>query len=781
MNRLPNIFFICYLLATTVMSQSHAVIRGQVVDRNTRLPLPDANIVLVGTHLGCAANRDGRFEFAFLTPGDYTVQVTHIGYQAQSTRIDGLATGDERNILFELTARVLELPAVTLAADKFSLKYQKEISQIGIQQIRPRQIRTYAGALDDVMRSVQIFSSAMPASDYNAYFAVRGGSPEQNLIIMDGVVIPSPYRFRLFLGGGLSIFDPNIIKDVRLHIGGFPVEFGNFLASVLEVDTRDGNPTRLSGRVSLNLVDASAVIEGPIPGARGSWLLAGRRTCYDLLARRFAQSNATYPNSTDLNAKLTWQITERNRLSVRGLNTREDTHMSKDLIEDYAITEASSIRLLSLDWLRIVSDQLSQRTILARYDETFDFDLTYFLLSEQLQLARLKSKIKNFSLRSDLIYAYSDRMEITGGLYYATSHTRLDSRTPVNPLGFARRDFPPSMQHDKTENYIAIYLDNSYQLTARLQLKTGLRYAYSDMVKKSLVSPRASFLLKLAKNTRLEGFWGICSQYPQIMSAFIRTYAMDLTQHPEQLSPERSWHLTFGLVRQFGSGIEGKIELYHREMTSLLFAANRSDFLAKNIGNGFSRGLEFCLQRQDAEAYRFSGILSYSYGLARYRETVNNIWLPFAFDRRHSFSYMGNIELLSNLKLNFLYRLASGLPYNFRRGLVLLEFENFLFLESDIDKKYFPAYQRLDLRLSYEHQRGNSIFSMYLDISNITNHHNIYDISWHLKEANGPTEKAQIDLRTLYMLPLIPSLGLSLGCYIYLTIAHKFSCNFWYN
>ncbi|MFC1570027.1 carboxypeptidase regulatory-like domain-containing protein, partial [bacterium] len=252
------VVYIFFILWSVLYSASSSILKGTVQDAQTGKPLDNVNVSVEGTSLGSATDKNGRFQITIALPGTYTVKASRIDYEPKTLKNIMIQSGQQREIVFKLNPRIIEMKPIQVEADKFTLKYQTEVARIGFQQISPTQIKTLAGGMDDITRSVQIFGSVMPASDYNAYFAVRGGSPEQNLVVMDGITIPNPYRFRLLLGGGLSIFDPNTTEDVRLHIGGFSAEFGNFLSSVLEVDTREGNRHRFSGRASMNLIDASA-------------------------------------------------------------------------------------------------------------------------------------------------------------------------------------------------------------------------------------------------------------------------------------------------------------------------------------------------------------------------------------------------------------------------------------------------------------------------------------------------------------------------------------------
>ncbi|MDZ7261357.1 MAG: TonB-dependent receptor [candidate division KSB1 bacterium] len=762
--------FLCFQVSWS-LAQTTATLKGKVIDKISRQPLPNSNITIIGTNYGGAAADNGWFVIEHLPPGTYSVKASRIDYHPQVLTNIQLKAGQQKEILFELVPRVLEMAPIEVEADKFSLKYQTEVSRIGFQQINPRQIKRIPGALDDVARAIQIFGSVMPASDYNSYFAVRGGSPEQNLVIMDGVVIPNPYRFRLLLGGGLSIFDPNTTEDVRLHIGGFSAEFGNFLSSVLEVDTREGNRHRICARGSLNLIDASGVVEGPILNGRGSWLLAGRRTYYDLLANRFSKNNATYPNTSDINGKLVFNLTERNKLSLRTMMCQEGTRMLSEISDELNINEDSKIQLFSLDWLNTASRKLTYRTTLSYYLEDFNFKLDKPEEVGPLSIyASLNSDMITFSIREDVIYEFSETIWMTRGIYFSSMNSNVNFVMPQRTLAFARRDFPPPMKFKDQENYLAFYMDDIYKLKKFFHIKVGLRYDYSNLIKKSALSPRLGLWLQLSEHLGLEGFWGMCSQNPNVLSAFIRNRAIDLSSNLDKLEPERATHSTLGLSYKFTSTIHGKLEFYHKDLDQLLFAENKVDKRPANIGRGFSKGIEFYIQKEADEASVFSGIFSYSYGISRYKETINNVWLPMSFDRRHCLSFMGTIRLMPNLTANVLWRATSGLPYTSAYGLVLTEGGRNSFEKDETQRKYFPPYQRLDLRLNYEHRsgastggRGHKAFAMYIDLTNLYNHKNVYDQFWEISrlEEQIPSELRVVKMRTMYMLPLVPSFGLS--------------------
>ncbi len=759
------IFLFSLYLINIGYTQETCVLQGKIVDKVSGQPLSNSNVVIKGTNYGGAASEDGSFIIEHIPPGIYDIEATRIGYQPEIKKRIRLETGAHKNITIQLQPTIVQLAPVEVQADRFSMKYETEVSQIGFQQINPRRIKYIPGALDDVARSVQIFGSAMPASDYNSYFAVRGGSPEQNLVIMDGVIIPNPYRFRLLLGGGLSIFDPNTTEDVRLHIGGFSAEFGNFLSSVLEVDTRDGNRHRIAGKGSVNLIDASAVLEGPILNGKGSWLMSGRRTYYDLLANRFTKSNSTYPNTYDLNGKIVYNINGTNKLSFHSMVCKEGTEMMSQMDGAIDITEDSKILVRSMNWQSSPSEKLTHRTTISYYEEQFEFVLArpadqYYLREVY---ADLVSDLSQIAIREDVIYELSDDIWMTRGFYYSSSRSDIDFAMPVQSLLFARRDLPPPMQLNHHENYLVFYMDDIYKLKPYFHLKFGLRYDRSDLFEKSALNPRVSVWYKLSEKIAVEGFWGMCTQNPNALSSFLRSQAINMSNDFESLEPEKSTHLTGGIHYQFSENIESKIEFYHRKLTDLLLPEDSENKNALNIGNGYSRGVEWYLHKIPGENDWLSGIISYSYGVSKFQDERDKRWQPMSFDRRHSFSAMCNVKLSKNLSANILWRVTSGLPHISSYGVLLNQASSpYEFLKGEGPLDYFPPYHRFDIRLNYEHRSGVRVFNMYFDITNIYNHKNVYDQVWHINRLQNPmSDLRQIELRTVYMMPIVPSFGMS--------------------
>ncbi|MFQ5677518.1 MAG: carboxypeptidase-like regulatory domain-containing protein, partial [bacterium] len=346
-------FCVTALILTTLSSPidagTLATIRGKVIDKSTHKPVPNASVQIAGTTIGDEADAGGNYVLSHLKAGTYYVKAMRIGYEEKVEKVV-LNTGEDKTYDIYVTPTTLTLRSVEIKAERFSEKYLTKASQINVHRMRARDIITIPGAFDDPLRAVQIFNGVAGGGDYSGYMAVRGGSPDQNQVIMDGVIIPSPYRFRLAFGAGLSSINPNTIQDIYLHLGGFSAEYGNSLSSILEVESKTGNRKEVRAQGTLNLTDANGIIESPLPFANGSFLFSVRRTYYDIFANSFSKSDSAFPFHFGVGSRVAFQIDGNNRIYVNFFRNREGTELLDELSDNLGITEDATTHLLSISW-----------------------------------------------------------------------------------------------------------------------------------------------------------------------------------------------------------------------------------------------------------------------------------------------------------------------------------------------------------------------------------------------------------------------------------------------
>ncbi|NIR52491.1 hypothetical protein GWO09_29815 [candidate division KSB1 bacterium] len=203
--------------------------------------------------------------------------------------------------------------------------------------------------------------------------------------------------------------------------------------------------------------------------------------------------------------------------------------------------------------------------------------------------------------------------------------------------------------------------------------------------------------------------------------------------------------------------------MYNKDIERLLLPINEETFVPMNNGRGYSRGLEFIFEKKPTQKARFSGILSYAFGNAKFRSIDSDEWLPFKYDRRHALSVLSNVRLFGNWNLSILGQFSTGYPFTdvlgLRNNLNFFGDTSFEFERGARFQTRFPAFKKIDARLSYRHRVGGKAFSFYVDVINITNERNVYEITWEKRYL--PDDRQQATKRVIYMLPIIPSLGVS--------------------
>ena len=418
-------FLIFAFLPCTIFAHINTVITGVVTDKSTGIALPNSNVSVIGTTIGAAADTDGTFIINNLPYGTYSIKATRIGYKEVVKRDVKIHSTSKLIINFELEPKTIELSDVEIEASRLSDKYPEEVSRICIQDINPRGVPKIPGSLDDITRVVHIYGSAIPSSDYTSFFAVRGGSPDQNLVVFNGVVVPNPYRLRLVMGGGMSIFNPYTIDNVYLHVGGFPAEYGNFLSSILEVNAKSGRRDRIVSKASVNILDATAVIEGPLLNRKGSWIVSGRRTYFDLAANRYLEHQAAYPYTYDLTGKIVYDINNRLQLSVNSLKCIEGTDVATESYSGVGIDEQSKILLLSIHMDNRLSQKMSQHFIFSQYTEEFSYNFYSNSNLEKKVEGEYESTVHDYTIKENFIFRFNKNHRINRGINFSTYNTAM--------------------------------------------------------------------------------------------------------------------------------------------------------------------------------------------------------------------------------------------------------------------------------------------------------------------------------------------------------------------
>ena len=499
-------------------------VRGRVVDASSMAVIAGATVVANGTV--ATTDKEGRFALT-LPRGAVRLIVTADGYLAE--QVDLAAD------------RPLTIEVLLLRQSQF----KEEVTVTGAAtpiarppatvEVTPLQVRSIAGAADNIFRVLQTLPGVNATADFDSRIAVRGGGPDQNLTVMDGVEIHNPYR----LFGLTSAFNPETVENFELTAGGFSPRYGDRLSSLLVVENRAGTSTKsLAGSLNLSVTDANVILEGKLPGSmKGSWLFTGRRTYYDLVASRLTDSQL--PAFGDLQAKGVWEIRPGQRVTLFALRSRETTDASfSDSANgnNLGLTDAGRNDLVSASFFSTLGSRASSRTIASWYrysdaleasgdvqneaarsnapgDDAFARATLGFTRNVTVRDASVRQEFGWKAAQAHFVDAGVDAHVLETSWGWEISGDRnLSEANGSSARGGAGL---PSLLDSRQDAWRSgAWLVDRWQATSRLVVEPGVRVDHSSLARETIVSPRVSAGLALAPGFRLRAAAGLFTQSP---------------------------------------------------------------------------------------------------------------------------------------------------------------------------------------------------------------------------------------------------------------------------
>jgi len=760
-----------------VLASGGGSISGRIQDAGTMEALPGVNVVLDGTRLGAAADAEGYFVIHDIPVGAYRLHIRMVGYKVKILRQVLVAADQITELQIQLEAISIEMGAVTVTRGKRQAAGERlNPSQ---RELEPREILTLAGGGEDIFRGITTMPGVVARSDASAQFYVRGGTPDQNLIIVDDVPVFNPYRLKA-LGGPISMFNPDVVEYVELLPGGFSAQYGDKLSSVLIARNREGSRFENLGKASMSLIDMRLLAEGPLPGSgeEGSWLLSGRRTYYDLLLDRMADipTGTVFPNFQDIQGKLVYDLSPEQKIRVNYSDSREKMILTElevegegedlDLFEEeefFSLSNHIDSRLASVGWVNAFSDVSLSNLTLSRFNDnwTMAFKAGDYHYTPVIDMQKME-------IREDLTHILTPRQTLKMGLTVSDLITDIGISMTMDSSSYYEQDPEDRREEDgaiidrdirlqNASSMTGMYIEDEWVLLPPvLTVLAGFRGDYSTFTQEWVYSPRLSATYNLNIQTSLHMGWGKYYQAPNFVSLFERferSIEWNLFE-TIQLETEMAEHTLLGVEYRPTQHYVAKIEGYYKDLKHLVVQRDSAySYIPDNSGEGYAYGAELFLQKLELPTSRLSGWLSYSYSLSK-EKGAKPYYYYREFDQRHTFSLVGRYNVYNNMYLDIQYSYGSGFPWTPPQydsaGEVVRDSEGEIRFEEKNSARY-PAYERLDLRMSMRGAlHGDFQVELYLELINALQHENIYEYYW----------SDDYETRfTSYMLPLLPFFG----------------------
>ncbi|MFH1850725.1 MAG: TonB-dependent receptor [Candidatus Neomarinimicrobiota bacterium] len=761
-------------------------IQGYVKDFYSGEVLPYANISLRGTERGTSSNAEGYFVLINVSAGVCSLQVTYMGYEKTIKIVDN--QGDQRKpVIIDLKPRAIDLEGVEVVADAYEIfKISDNVSQISLS---PRELQTLPSFGEvDIFRSLQLLPGISGVGDGKSGLYVRGGTPDQNMVILDGMTV---YHVDHFFGM-FSVFNADAIKDVQLYKGGYPAKYGGRLSSIVELTGKRGSEFRELS-VNVNLLSANLLYQTPFWDDRGSWLLSARRSYTDILQSPFYNDIYSYVTGEeaattgsqsmnmgrgpgggalgqtvvpsfyyyDINNKLSVNPTERDLLSFSFYAGRDYLDKSRELdLGGPGFTGSSGASFESrldenlTDWGNIGGSLkwahqwnrrgftnllLSNSEYNSNYERNLSFSGSNVIgIDDSTGSARglgafaqnEYNTVNDVTLRLDNQWQVTERhkMEFGADLNLVNTQYRATILDTVNILLV-----------DSDSRTTALYLQDQWKLTPLIELTAGWRSTHYDQTDKIYHTPRLSLSWMLTDRLQLKGAWG---QYNQFINNITNENVLQGSNDfwltaDENIIPGFAEHSILGFSYNTPVYLL-EVEAYYKTMDNLVEFSRRfqdqSDYLNYFFfGSGVSQGVEFLAQKKTGA---LTGWVSYTLG--RVDQTFPNLNdgepFPASHDRRHELKAVGTYKLGKwNLAATWMF--STGNAYTAPESqyfLEMLDGSDLSYIHVGEKNAYrLPDYHRLDLSASRKFESYSSslgrpvIWDVGVSIYNLYNHDNV--------------------------------------------------------
>ncbi len=739
-------------------SRSQITISGYVEDLQSQERLIGVNVFLPQLQLGTATNKYGFYSLSVQPPEDsLLLAASLVGYASSSFQLS--AEGHHR-LDIKMATQDEILPEVVITDDK----YEISSTQMSKLRLSPGEIKAIPGFLGeaDILKSVQLLPGVQAASEGAINFIVRGGGPDQNLILLDGV----PVYNASHLFGFFSVFNADAIKNVSFTKGGFPARFGGRLSSVLEVDMKEGDMEKFHGYGSLGLLASKLTLEGPILKDKSSFMISGRRTYFDLLFRLFS----TTPTRNgyffdDINAKINYKFSRKDRLYLSYYSGKDQ------IFSDYSGENFSDQDYLrygnntgALRWNHLYNDKLFSN-LSATYTRYKLALATSALREDSYSGQSYHSLIEDYGLKYDVDYSYSPQHHLKAGTSY-TYHLfvpgvmHFEEQGDGNSLDSTLLFSAITYAHDAFA-----YLEDDWKINDRWRLNSGLHYS-AYLANGSFyhnLQPRLAARYLISDRWSLKGSYSYMQQYIHLLTNSGSGLPTDLwVSSSEDIAPQKSHQWAVGSISELWQNkLEFTTELYYKKLSQLIAfsegnifdpSANWQEQVATG-GKGESYGIEFMLAKKKGNT---TGWVAYS--LSRAQRQFNDInegkVYPYKYDRRH--------DLKAVLSHDFSSRFNIGLAFLYNTGIkatIPIASFNDIYgrqqvLYSSRNAYEYPPYHRLDLSFNWTKAVSFGEQTWTVAVYNAYNRQNPYFIYY----TNSSDSR---QAKRLSLFPILPSVSYS--------------------
>jgi len=761
--------FIFTFIISSPLLKSQSRISGKVADSESGEVLISATVQLFNPNQktsypirGTSTNIYGLFSLPGINRGDYLLTVQNIGYKTKNINI--VITDSIKNLYYDvrLVMSSLELNEVIVKSKRDS---NFSISSVEISPAFLERLPSKGGEID-LFGALQHIPGVTTSTEMSNGLYVRGGSPDQTLTMIDGVVIYNPFH----LGGFATTFNTDAIKNIKLNKGGFPAEYGGRLSSILDITLKEGSRSKFSGSGALGLIGSRVNVEGPLSD-NASFIIAGRINYLNNVQPLISNSEVIpLYNFYDLNAKFNYYVSDFDKISISGFISNDNLGQSKESKDaDYNINWSNAT--LSLNWLNITSDSKFTKLSLNYTKYNFNTLIQDIVPNSFRQDFYSNSAIQDFTIKGDGSYISTETHTLKTGIEFTFHNFNLINNDYYITALLSDQRYITNLNSFESSAYV----QDEWKILPLLNANIGIRiYAFPE-ARFFKPEPRIALSYALSDKTFIKAAFATGSQFLHLITRNDVLLPTDIWfPSTSVIKPSNARQYIAGIETQFAEGeylltIEG----YYKEMFNLYEYSDTATFTIEapieqqlTRGRGNASGLEIFFNKRTGS---LTGWIGYTLAWTRrFFDEINN-GQPFypRYDRRHDISIALVYDLFENVDMGATWTYGTGQAFTMPTGEYFYtgvfsnsQNQNNLFLDYTGRNEYrLPAYHKLDLNITYKFQWSGLPFDLALNIYNVYNHSN--PLGRYLSFQNNPsTNKPEPVLKQFTLFPMLPSLSL---------------------
>lgn len=751
---------------------------GYITDAGSGEKLINANVYETGQLRGTVSNVYGFYSLT-LPAGHYTITYSYVGFKPAIKKLD-LTADVQLNVNLDY-AEAIEEVTVTGGA----VTHKQTDSQMSKEIITMDAIERLPAFMGeaDVMKTLQLMPGVQSGSEASSGLYVRGGGPDQNLILLDGV----PVYNASHLFGFFSVFNTDAVKNVSLYKGGFPARFGGRLSSVVDIRMKEGNEKEFHGGAQIGLLSSKFFVEGPLKKDKTAFHVSARRTYIDLLARPFMSDDETSGYFFyDTNLKVNHKFSEKSRVYLSAYLGRDKAYNKYDdaySYDGYSYEDSYDSKLYwgnittALRWNYIFSNKLFANTTLTYSDYRFvvsdDSEYIENGVIEDKSFYKYNSGIEDWSAKIEFDWYPTPRHEVKFGSGYIY-HTFKPGVETIRTTG---NDSPINKQFGDGHTYaheMNVFIEDNIELSGRLKANLGMHISAFNVEDTWYTSlePRASMRYLLSDKVTLKAAYSKMQQYLHLLSNSTIGLPTDLwLPATKRIKPQVSHQYALGAVYGGLHNIDLSVEGFYKEMDNLIeykegasfFGSSRGWEEQVDVGQGLSYGLELMVKKDIGKT---TGWVGYTWSKTdRQFDNINmGEWFPARYDRRHDASIVishklndkidiggtwvfgtGNAITLSNYEIERL-NTAKRDYWGSNKALPYFEHRN---------NYRMPNYHRLDFGINFHKKKKRGVRTWNISVYNVYNRKNPFFL------YAGHNDNGNKVLKQISLFPILPSITYS--------------------